>query len=286
MLSEPSVIHFLNSQLVMIKALDTDLIRLIADQSPILTESQSFLIAPGDSIRLGGNFSRKKLPRDTRFHIPAHTRHHFYKTDVKINFPLPTTIKYEKPSIVKFQENPTATALPNALPKTTTLAVKKNYLQIISEDTKSIKFKKENSINYAEDSSIFLDTNSDLEILEYYMSDSKYLTLLFENETVMRQESYITIEADSESNVAKNQTLMFPYGAKFKFLKKTKVNLGEFPTEFGQNEIVAIKALEICTFMDESIIEYIEPTVVAVGSVVKVLAGSEKTFKQGDTLEF
>jgi hypothetical protein len=114
---------------------------------------------------------------------------------VKINFPLPTKIKYEKPSIVKFQENPPATALPNALPKTTTLAVKKNYLQIISEDTKSIEFKKENSIKYAEDSTIFLDTNSDLEILEYYMSDSKYLTLLFENETVMRQESYVTIEA-------------------------------------------------------------------------------------------
>jgi hypothetical protein len=79
---------------------------------------------------------------------------------------------------------------------------------------------------------------------------------------------------------------MFPYGAKFKFLKKTTVNLGEFPTDFGQNEIVAIKALEICTFMNESIIEYIEPTVVAVGSVVEVPAGSEKTFKQGDTLEF
>jgi hypothetical protein len=80
--------------------------------------------------------------------------------------------------------------------------------------------------------------------------------------------------------------LMFPYGAKFKFLKKTTVKLGEFPMLFGVNEIVAIKALEICTFMDESIIEYIEPTVVAVVSVVTVPAGSEKTFKQGDILEF
>jgi uncharacterized protein YqfB (UPF0267 family) len=118
------------------------------------------------------------------------------------------------------------------------------------------------------------------------MSDSKYLTLLFENETIMRQESYITIEADSESNVAKNQTLMFPFGAKFKFLKRTTVKLGEFSKEFGEGEIVAIKALKICTFTDESIIQYIEPTVVAVGSVVTVPAGSEKTFKQGDTLEF
>ena len=160
--------NFLNSQLVMTKALQPDLIRLIADQSPPLTESQSFLIAPGDSIRLGGNFSRKKLPRSNHYLIPAHTRHNFYKTDVKINFPLPTSIKYSKPSIVKFQETfPLSSSLASP-PKITLKAVQKNHLQNISAKAQ-ITFKKENHITYAEDSTIFLSSNSDLEVLDYYM---------------------------------------------------------------------------------------------------------------------
>ena len=102
----------------------------------------------------------------------------------------------------------------------------------------------------------------------------------------MRQKNYFTIEADSQATVSKGQSLVFPFGAKFRFLKRGGVKLGEIAMDFAEGEILGVKALEVCWFRGESLIQYIEPTVVSVMSVESVGAGVEKSFKQGDVLEF